>query len=429
MREQSSAQKDYDDAREKRRKKSRGNGRGEAPTTAPDWLKRCMRDDKGRVLSNLANVMLALRDDAALRDMLAYDQMFAGEVLLRELDGTPCAKPRPVTDPDVTAMQEHLQWSGLTRTGKDTVHSAVDLRARERSFHPVRDYLNSLRWDGTKRVDWWLTYYLGAEQTEYTKAIGKMFLVACVARVFQPGCQADYMLILEGGQGEYKSSACKILGGEWFSDNLPDIATAGKDVSQHLRGKWIIEVTELHAMSRAESNQLKAFITRTVERYRRSYGRKESVEPRQCLFIGTTNKSVYLRDETGGRRYWGVKTGTIDLDALRRDRDQLFAEAVQLFRNRAPWWPDKEFEREHIQPEQDARFEADPWEDPIAGYLNGLTSVLISQLAKNALGFEQHCRIGTADNRRIAAILEREGWERGKRQEHGRFWIKKPKPA
>jgi predicted P-loop ATPase len=316
--------------------------------------------------------------------------------------------------------------NGLLIIGQDTVHKAVDLRAHERSFHPVRDYLNSLRWDGKPRGDTWLSAYLGVALSEYTKAIGRMFLVATVARIFQPGCQADYMLILEGLQGEFKSNACKILGGDWFSDHLPDVATAGKDVSQHLRGKWIIEVTELHAMSKAESNQLKAFITRTVERYRRSYGRKEVVEPRQCVFIGTTNKGVYLRDETGGRRYWPVKTGSIDLEGLKQDRNQLFAEALQLYQDGAQWWPDKVFEATHVKPEQEARFEADPWEDPIADYLRGLVDpkVTISRVAKGALGFLSDARIGTADGRRIAAILEREGWERGPRQNDGRWWIK-----
>jgi predicted P-loop ATPase len=235
------------------------------------------------------------------------------------------------------------------------------------------------------------------------------------------------MLILEGSQGEFKSNACKILGGDWFSDHLPDVATAGKDVSQHLRGKWIIEITELHAMSRAETNQLKGFVTRTTERYRRSYGRKESVEPRQCVFIGTTNKNIYLRDETGNRRYWPVKTSTINLSDLKKDRDQLFAEATALFEQGVQWWPDKAFEAKHIQPEQEARFEADPWEDPIAQYLNRLQppfKVTVSQVAKFGVGFPSDSRIGGFDARRIRAILESEGWKQQPRQKDGRWWTK-----
>jgi hypothetical protein len=397
----------------------------------PWWLKHCLRDAKGRPLCNLANAMLALRNDLAVRDMLAYDEMYCGEMLMRSIgDKTDLPAPRPVQDVDVTAIQEWFQLNGLPLIGQETVHKAVDLRARARSFHPVRDYLSSLCWNGKPRASTWLSSYLGANWGEYTEAIGRMFLVAAVARIFQPGCQADYMLILEDPQqGEFKSTACKILAGDWFSDQLPDIATAGKDVSQHLRGKWIIEVTEMHAMSRAESNQLKAFITRTTERYRRSYGRKEVVEPRQCVFIGTTNKSAYLRDETGNRRYWPVKTGTIDIEALKRDRDQLFAEALQLFRNGAQWWPDKAFEAKHIKPEQDARYEADPWEEPIASYLDDLIDpdpkVTISQVAKRALGFTFDATIKTADARRIAVVLEREGWKRGPRHNNARWWIKK----
>jgi predicted P-loop ATPase len=239
-----------------------------------------------------------------------------------------------------------------------------------------------------------------------------------VARVLEPGCQCDYMLILEGPQGARKSTACRILGGEWFSDNLPDV-TVGKDVQQHLSGKWLIEIAEMSAMSRAEDAALKAFITRRTERYRPPYGRKEIIQPRQAVFIGTTNKSIYLRDETGGRRFWPVKVTSIDPKALARDRDQLFAEALKEHRSGARWWPDAAFEREHITPQQEARFEADPWQESISDWLRGRTSpVRFIEIMREALHF-QIASVKTGDQRRITPVLERLGWRKLPKDSHG----------
>jgi predicted P-loop ATPase len=229
--------------------------------------------------------------------------------------------------------------------------------------------------------------------------------------------------VLEGRQGTLKSTACAILGGAWYSDNLPELS-AGKDVSQHLRGKWLIEVSEMHAVTKAEAAALKAFLTRTAERFRPSYGRREVIEERQCCFIGTTNRDCYLKDESGGRRFWPIKTGNILTNALERDRDQLFAEAVAGFRAGAHWWPDKDFERGHIIPEQAARYESDAWEEAIAKFLEGRDQVTIWQVARDGL-FIETPKLGTADQRRIRAALERANWQRGKMGDHGRIlWVR-----
>jgi predicted P-loop ATPase len=278
-------------------------------------------------------------------------------------------------------------------------------------------------------MELWLPQATGAENNEYHQQIGQMFIIAMVARIFEPGCQADYMLVLEGEQGELKSKICRTLAGAWFSDTLPDI-NSSKDASQHLRGKWLIEIAEMHAFNRADSTHLKQFITRTHERYRPPYGHNEVIEPRQCLFIGTTNKEVYLKDETGGRRFWPVKTVKIDLEWLETNRDQLLAEAVHAYREGAPWWPDRDFERAHIKPYQDARYDADAWEEPISAFLNTITphgDVTLTEVAKGALGYSDVSgtpinRLTRADQARIASVLTNLKWERGKRDMNRRPW-------
>jgi len=395
---------------------------GEAQPAA-DWQDFLQRDDRGAVLPNLANAMTALRQARDLAGIFAYDDMLRHTLLCRAVPGSQCgaiAEARPMEDVDVAATQEWLQRHDLRRLGREVAAQAVDLVAREARFHPVRDYLAGLKWDGVPRLDMWLHDYLGCKGPfPYAANIGRWFMVAAVARIMRPGCKADYMMVLEGPQGARKSTACAILGGEWFSDSLPDV-TSGKDVAVHLNGKWLIEVAEMSALGKAEAAALKAFITRDTERYRPPYGREEVIAPRQCLFIGTTNKAMYLRDETGGRRFWPVKVGTIDTDALRRDRDQLFAEAMEAFKAGARWWPDADFEIEHIRPEQEARFEADAWEDLIRAWLDGQTKCTVAQVANDALHMARD-RIGTADQRRITSILERLGWV-SKRSNAGRWY-------
>lgn len=269
------------------------------------------------------------------------------------------------------------------------------------------------------RLGGWLTRYLGAAQTPYTIGIGRMVLIAMVARIMRPGCKVDYLMILEGVQGAQKSTACAILGGRWFSDALPDV-TSGKDVSVHMSGKWVIEIAEMSALSKTEKQALKAFITRDTERYRPPYGREEIIAPRQCVFIGTTNQSTYLRDETGGRRFWPVTVGTIDIAALARDRDQLFAEAAAAFKAGEPWWPDGDFEKMYIAPEQEARFEEDVWQALIAAWLQSRARCTVAELARDCL-FVEAGRLGGTEQHRIIAILRRCGWV-DKRSKFDRWW-------
>ncbi len=407
------------------RRARRANGSAEAGGPL-EWKARLeVSLTTGAPLPTLANAMVALRYAPALVDLVAYDEMRRAAILQHPVPGGAMTwtGPRPIHDADVVGVQEYLQRAGIKRIGKEAVFDAVALRAHERAYHPVRDYLNALRWDGTARLRSWFAAYLGAEETPYTAEVGTMFLIGMCARIAWPGCKMDYMVILEGPQGARKSTACAILGGPWYSDSLPDVRS-GKDVSQHLNGKWLIEVAEMSALDRAEAAALKAFLTRNEERYRPSYGRREVIEPRQCVFVGTTNKVTYLRDETGGRRFWPIKVGAIDTDGLKRDRNQLFAEAMHLLRNGARWWPSGEFEDVHARPEQDARFEDDAWAEAVVEWLRSRERTTILEVARGALGMETS-RIGTADQRRVAAVLERLGWTRGARTAHGRPWVRR----
>jgi len=386
------------------------------------WQDQCLKNDKGKIIANHANVMIALRRDPALRDVYGYDEMARTAVMTHEIGRIDSAE-RWLTDKDVHDLQEWLQRNGFPHVGMEIVRNAATTRAHENTFHPVKDYLRSLIWDGVERLGVWMASYLGAELNQYNAHIGRMFLLSMVARIADAGCQADHMMVLEGPQGILKSSACGVLGGRWFSDGLPDI-TSGRDASAHLRDKWLVEVSEMHAMNRAEAALLKSFISRRTERYRPAYGRNEVNEPRQCVFVGTTNMEQYLKDPTGGRRFWPVRTGVtgrINLDLLGEYRDQLFAEAVEKYRVGDPWWPDQQFESELIKPEQGARYTGDIWEDRIDQFLRGKSRVTVAEIAKDGL-FIVDAQMRQEHALRIGAILRDMGWV-PRRTGRTRYWV------
>jgi predicted P-loop ATPase len=304
-----------------------------------DWQSGLVKKGhKSTIVGDERNVLRALRTAPELRGLVRHDEF----ALRNEFAKAPPwrdAEPGDAwTDDDDTALMAWLQDRGIAVRGKSLVADCVALVAKESRVHPVREYLDALTWDGNERIQWWLEIYLGADDDpDYLAAVGPAFLMSAVARAFEPGCQADSVLVLEGAQGAGKSRTARILAGppEWFADNIGDLGN--KDAAIQLSGKWIIELAELASVRRAEVEAVKSYISRTQDVYRPPYGRRAVTVPRQCVFIGTTNEREYLRDRTGNRRYWPVHCVEIDLGALERDRNQLWAEAVAWYRQGRPW--------------------------------------------------------------------------------------------
>jgi predicted P-loop ATPase len=237
------------------------------------------------------------------------------------------------------------------------------------------------------------------------------------------------MLVLEGPQGELKSQFCRALAGpEHFSDHIPSISGDQVRVSMHMRGKWLIEISELAAFNKiGDVETLKAFITRRDEIYTPKYGRKERREPRQCLFIGTTNTDDWIKDETGGRRFWPVKVSFVDLDWLAKYRDQLFAEAVAAYDSGEPHWPNKIVERRVISPHQEKRQAFDNWTDRVLEMAAALTTVTIAKIWEG-MGSVTHggdlSRLDMLAQKRIAAILKKGGYAKADDAQGKKIWRK-----
>ncbi len=249
----------------------------------------------------------------------------------------------------------------------DSVCRAVESEALHNSYHPVKKYLEGLRWDGTPRLDSWLTRFLGVKKSRYSMAVGAKWMISAVARIYEPGCQADNTLIFEGTQGTGKSTTLETLASQgWHTSDLTDLGS--KDSAQQLPGKWILELAELNAMRKSAIEATKAFLTRRVDHYRPSYGRRTIDVKRSCVFAGSTNSARYLQDEEN-RRFWPIRCTTIDVPALALARDQLWAETLHRYKAKEPWWLDHEL-TQLAKAEQEERKEEDPWHNHIALFLS-----------------------------------------------------------
>jgi predicted P-loop ATPase len=372
------------------------------------------------VIPDLANVMIALQHEPGFAVAFAFDEM-QQETILRATPPLPPNAdagdvfPRFADEEDITRLQRWMQIH-MPKVGREHIHWALEEFARSNPIHPLRLWLRT-REIGVRQpvLENWLSFALGVPNDAYHREVGRRFAIAMVARIFEPGCQADYMLVLEGPQGELKSQFCRALAGaEYFSDHIPSLNADQVRVSMHMRGKWLIEISELAAFNKvADVETLKAFITRREEIFTPKYGRKERRERRQCLFIGTTNTDDWIKDETGARRFWPVKVVSVNLEWLEAYRDQLFAEAVEAYDAGEPWWPTKDFERRVISPQQEKRQAFDNWTDRVLELAASLTTVTIALLWQGMGPITTGGDLSRLDmnaQKRIAAILRKGGY-------------------
>lgn len=304
----------------------------------------------------------------------------------------------------------------------------LDYAADKGRFHPVKDYLESLKWDGTPRIDRWLIEQGGATDAEYTQVIGRLILMAAVRRIFIPGCKFDQMLVLESEQGKDKSSVLKALcpDEDWFSDGLPLNADTQKVIEQ-TSGKWIVEAAELSGMKKSDVEHLKNFLSRSHDIARKAYDRMVTTRPRHFVLIGTTNSSQYLKDSTGNRRVWPVKTPGFDVKKLKKVRDQLWAEAV-IREKETRDDPDSIVLPKHLwqiaEVQQEKRRIEDPWELRIVQTIDTMRGKIFTEDVWKIVGMYDVAKRSQADNIRIGDALRRLGFERiqiriGEKRKHG----------
>ena len=387
------------------------------------------------------NVYLYLVNHPKLKGLVAYDE-FAHQVLKTRKPPWDSAEGEWTPNDDYFLGFWLAQHERITIKSEATLIAGVAMAAYANRFHPVLQYLDGLKpWDGTHRLRHWLAECLGAEESEYSALVGSWFVMGMVRRVREPGCQHDYMIVLEGLQGRNKSSALRTLAvrPEWFSDTPVRLGTA--DALLTLAGKWLNEVAELDSFNRAETTAVKGYVTSRVDRVREPYARRFVDRPRSGVLAGTTNQGEYFKDPTGARRFWPVACdGVIGLEKLREWREQLFAEALVRLASADPeerrCWPTRAEEEKYLVPQQERREIVDPWFDRLALWLDskvtygetGLQVVEVDsftsfELLTRGLNVPMD-RIdgGRQMATRVGIVMHRLGWEKRRDSDGGRVW-------
>lgn len=367
------------------------------------WRKQLQIGAKG-ARKTLFNLMTYLRNLPGLGRTLR----------LNELTGQVEWRGQPLADTDFVDIQIMVEQAGLNdgyAPSKNDIPAAVARLALDNAYHPIRDYLDSLKWDGVRRIDRWLPYLMGTPDTFYERTIGCKFLIGAVARVYEPGCKMDNMLVLEGRQDLGKSSALRALFGAPFFTEMANELRDHKRFVEQIQGKWVVEFAELAAVRGADVELVKAIITMQSDKVRLSYARQTGEYPRQCVLAASVNPKKdtgYLTDPTGNRRFWPVHCTAIDLPKLTRKRDQLWAEAVTRYRDNEPWWL-ADTESVAARTEQAQRLSVHPWQDIIATKIDPSQEYTSVAILGSLIGMPADRQDQIAKTR-VAAIMDALGW-------------------
>ena len=382
------------------------------------WGKAGIQVSKGGIpVCNIDNCLRILEYWPEFKGKIWYDEFYCRYLTVLPNDQNSSHPIREIDRLNMAVwLQRHL---GLKRISDDVVKKAMLVYGAKDIRHEPKDWIKLLKWDKKPRIKQFFSEYAGAEDNEYTQAVSINFWISLIARILQPGCKVDNMVILEGKQGAKKSTLFEEIGGKWHSENNERISN--KDFLQVLRGKIIIEFADLSSWTNADVKQLKQLLSCRIDTYRKSYGEDAEDWPRQSIFVGTTNESTYLRDETGGRRYWPIKSSYIDIPKMRKDREQLFAEASVLFNQSFSWWEVPE----SAEIEQEQRRQFDEWEQIISKWLVSKTDATIEEIAVGSLGVTKD-KLDRRSMIRIRQAMIVNGWVFGKIFREGKIvrgWV------